>query len=250
MNALPSKAGIEKFLPAIKIQAYSDKERVKKKGALLEIAYLPDSLNVDMGNEFSQSSTLGDVSGGMCFTGSKNAEMSITLVIHNIYYQDVISFNNVSDKSVSERLKNLYNSVYTLDGSSHQPSYLTISWGLPLSSSSNGAFKGVLLSMKVKEKHSSRKGVPTHVEIECKFGEAIGKKERDKEAKRNSPDLTHYRQVVEGDRLDHKTWQIYGDSTLAPQVARLNGLNSPRQLHAGQVLEFSPFSKTLSGGAA
>ncbi|QBC45941.1 hypothetical protein C1H71_20600 (plasmid) [Iodobacter fluviatilis] len=221
-----------------------------KSKEVLEIAYLPDSLNVEMGNEYRQSSTIGDASGGMCFTGSKNAEMSITLVIHKVHFQDVRSFNDTTNNSASGLLKKLYNHLYKVEGSSHKPRSLTISWGMPLSSSSNGAFKGVLLSMKVKEKHSSRKGVPTHVEIECKFGEAITKKERDKEAKLNSPDLTHYRQVVEGDRLDHKTWQIYGDSTLAPQVARLNGLNSPRQLHAGQVLEFSPFSKTLSGGAA
>ena len=63
------------------------------------------------------------------------------------------------------------------------------------------------------------------------------------EERKSSPDLTHYRKMEQGERLDLLTFNIYNDPKYLLQVAKANSLSSIRNVQAGKELYFPPFDK-------
>jgi hypothetical protein len=59
----------------------------------------------------------------------------------------------------------------------------------------------------------------------------------------SSPDLTHYKKVVAGDRLDLLTYKVYNNSKYFMQVAKANSLGTLRNSRPGLNLSFPPFDK-------
>ncbi|MDK2125460.1 CIS tube protein [Parachitinimonas caeni] len=230
--------------PELTIQAFIDEKRSRKAGSALSFAYLPDSLKFSVGHQLATQALIGEISGAASFQHSQSAEMSVTLLLSEVYYRNIVGFTvgPRGDGAINKQLKALMKAAYQLNGATHRPNFLTVKWGkMPLGDDVGGGFKCQLKKLQVREKHSNRKGIPTYVEVDCTFVEVLSPAEREKKGKKSSPDLTHERQVVAGDRLDHKTWQIYGTPIHALKVARLNDLDHPRELAAGSVLRFPPY---------
>jgi nucleoid-associated protein YgaU len=61
---------------------------------------------------------------------------------------------------------------------------------------------------------------------------------------KNSPDLTHYRQVKQGDTLPLMVFNIYKDPKYYLEIARVNGLTNFRKLLTGQNIIFPPLEKS------
>lgn len=226
--------------PSLTIQEYSDAARAALKGTPCEYLIKRDSMEMNLGNDFIAQRTLGAPSGGQVFQGSHTAELSITLLLAEPVYTDPVSFA-LGDESVDKQISKLYQQLFDINGSSHHPPYLalTLSSGLTFPYGKK-TMPAVLKSMKIQSAQHDVKKMQEAI-VSCVFLLQDTRQNRLKDAKLNSPDLTHYRQLIAGDRLDYKTWQIYGDSTLAAQVARSNDLDSPRLLAAGQTIAFAPY---------
>ncbi len=129
----------------------------------------------------------------------------------------------------------LFKRVTGFQGLIHRPHYLIIIWGTFI-------VRCVLDSMNIKYELFDRAGLPLRATISASFLEYTENHHESLLANRSSPDLTHLKIVREGDSLPLLTQQVYGDASYYPEVARVNGLNSFRDIKAGDEIYFPPLT--------
>jgi hypothetical protein len=155
-----------------------------------------------------------------------------TGAIENYRYPDT------SDKSVKRQLELFLEAVYQMEGSIHRPNFLKIHWGEYL------VFPCILSNLDINYQLFEPSGDPLRVKISATFLNYVAQEERTARERRNSPDLTHLRQTVAGDRLDLMTYHIYNDTKYLLQVAKANNLPTIRGLKPATELRFPPIDKT------
>lgn len=141
--------------------------------------------------------------------------------------------------AVKDQIDAFYKATGELDGTIHKPYNVIINWG-------DFEFKGILSEFTIEYKLFNNEGRPIRAVGKAKFSESISPELAAKEAKVNSPDLTHKIEVKAGDTLPLMTEKIYGDSKYYLEVARVNGLINFRQLTPGEKLFFPPIQKKVS----
>ncbi len=142
--------------------------------------------------------------------------------------------------SVAEEIKQLLLTVYEMDGESHSPNFLKIGWGTSFT------FYCRLSSLNVKYTLFNSNGEALRAKVTAGFKEYCDPEKRLRMEGKNSPDLSHVKQVQGGDTLPLMAYRIYGDDNYFMQVAKANELTSFRRIHAGQNLIFPPIEKSLS----
>ncbi len=140
-------------------------------------------------------------------------------------------------KPVELQLKDFLNCAYNMDGKIHRPRFLIVFWGSEIN------FRCVLSNVEINYTLFEPDGRPLRVKISATFLNHKSREELIEEKKLSSPDLTHYRQVKQGDRLDLMTYNIYDDPRYFMQIASINNLTSLRNVRPGQELYFPPFDK-------
>jgi hypothetical protein len=141
------------------------------------------------------------------------------------------------NKPVHDQLADLKRCVYNMDGTIHRPRFLIVHWGSEID------FRCVLSNLELNYTLFEPDGKPLRVKVNCTFLAHKSREEIQAESRLSSPDLTHYRAVKQGDRLDLMTWTIYNDSKYFLQVGKVNGLTSIRKIKPGNELYFPPFDK-------
>ncbi len=136
---------------------------------------------------------------------------------------------------VSDAIGQLITLTATLNGASHSPNYLVLSWG-------QLQFQCVLTSLDVNYTLFMPDGTPLRAKVNVSFQSYTSETQLAKEANKRSPDVTHVVTFTQGDTLPLLCYRIYGDSRFYPQVAAVNGLLSFRQLRPGDQLVFPPLS--------
>jgi hypothetical protein len=126
--------------------------------------------------------------------------------------------------------------IFDYNGDEHKPNYLIISWGTLL-------FKGTLSEMDVTFKLFKPDGTPLRATARAKFKGFVEDDLRVAKENNSSPDLTHIREVKEGDTLPLMTFRIYGDSKYYLEVAKANRITNFRKLTVGQKIFFPPIEK-------
>lgn len=126
--------------------------------------------------------------------------------------------------------------VFTYKGTQHSPRKVQILWGKLV-------FDGNLTSLNFDFKLFTSDGTPLRAVATAAFIGTITDKLRVAAQGDQSPDLTHVRQVQNGDTLPLMTYQIYGDASYYLEVARVNNLTNFRNLKAGDTIKFPPISK-------
>ncbi len=142
-------------------------------------------------------------------------------------------------KDVSEEIDKFLALTGRINSEIHRPLYLQISWGNLIS-------KCVLKSADISYNLFKPDGYPLRAKVNATFAENIDDTLRTAEEGKNSPDLTHYRTVKEGDTLPIMTYQIYGDLSYYHDVAKVNNLNNYRKLEVGTMLMFPPIKQQTS----
>ncbi len=127
--------------------------------------------------------------------------------------------------------------VFDYNGEKHKPNYLKISWGTLL-------FKGSLTEMDVTFKLFKPDGTPLRAVAKAKFSGFVEDDLRVAMENNSSPDLTHLREVKEGDTLPLMTHRIYGDSKYYLEVAKFNNITNFRKLETGSQIYFPPIEKS------
>ena len=122
-----------------------------------------------------------------------------------------------------------------LKGETHRPNFLKLSWGTLL-------VKCVLKTADVTYNLFKPNGFPLRAKIKAVFSVHVDESLRVARENKSSPDLTHYRSVVQGDNLPLMTARIYGDPALYAAVARYNRMNHFRDLQPGARIQFPPLA--------
>ncbi|GAB4107763.1 peptidoglycan-binding protein [Echinicola sediminis] len=148
----------------------------------------------------------------------------------------VIAGYEASEDGVINDLEHFKKVVYEYNGEKHKPNYLMITWGSLL-------FKGYLKEMDIEYKLFRPDGTPIRALATAKIGEFVEEELRTAQENNQSPDMTHFRTVKEGDSLPLMAYQIYGDSRYYLSVAKANKLTNFRKLETGMEIFFPPIEK-------
>lgn len=148
----------------------------------------------------------------------------------------VIAGYEVTEDGIINDIDHFKKVVYDYNGEKHKPNYLMITWGSLL-------FKGYLKEMDIEYKLFRPDGTPIRALATTKIGEFVEEELRTAQENNQSPDMSHYRTVKEGDTLPLMTYRIYGDSKYYLEVAKANGLTNFRKLKTGAELIFPPLQK-------
>jgi len=139
--------------------------------------------------------------------------------------------------SVHQQLEKFLKTVYDVSGKIHRPRFLIVFWGSDIN------FRCVLSNLDINHTLFDKDGNPLRVKLSASFLRYKTKEEIIEEKKLSSPDLTHYKKVKAGDRLDLMTDDIYNDPAYFLQVARVNNLSTVRRIRPGTDLYFPPLDK-------
>jgi len=140
-------------------------------------------------------------------------------------------------RPVAKQLRDFLKCVYHTDGTIHRPNFLIVFWGSEIN------FRCVLSNLDINYTLFEPDGKPLRVKIDATFLHHKSREEILAETKLSSPDLTHYRKVTQGDRLDNLTFNIYNDSNIFQQIGIFNSITNIRRLKPGTQLSFPPLSK-------
>ncbi|ETX04322.1 CIS tube protein [Candidatus Entotheonella palauensis] len=129
--------------------------------------------------------------------------------------------------------------AYEYDGEIHRPRQLLLVWGTL-------EFPCVLTTVNYRFTLFKPDGAPLRAVAHCTFREAVPDAERVRKDNSRSPDLTHLREVKEGDTLPLLAHRIYGNAELYLEVAQVNKLINFRRLQAGSRVTFPPVDKEVT----
>ena len=153
-------------------------------------------------------------------------------VSFDIYFDATVGSSTLS-KSVADRIAEFKKICFNYNGAIHEPNYLILSWGTL-------AFKCKLTSLSISYTLFKSSGTPLRAKLSVSFKEALDANRIAKEANNQSPDLTHYIQVKEGDTLPLLCHKVYGDSRYYMEVAAYNNILNFRALKPGMELYLPP----------
>jgi hypothetical protein len=134
---------------------------------------------------------------------------------------------------VMDEIKKFNKLVYNLNGKEHRPPVLLLVWGTLV-------FPCVLSSVEYRFTLFKPDGTPLRAVAACSFCESVPDAERVRIDNATSPDLTHLRDVRDGDTLPMLAYDIYGKPELYLEVARANKLINFRRLRAASRVAFPP----------
>lgn len=210
----------------LKITAYRDEEFQHQIGKM-ELPILPENYVGKKGIEYVSGRELGANKRIPFFSGYRQEEFSLECLID---CTGAVPETKEED-TVPKRISTLEDLLYQYNGDSHQPNFIELAWGTLLVCCR-------LKEMEVNYTLFSGEGLPLRAKITLHFVEYVSRKTALKLADRQSPDMSHVIVFRKGDSIAALCQQIYGDSTLVDEVARLNGLAGFRRVEPGTTLLF------------
>jgi len=164
--------------PSIKITAFSDVQMTKKVDSLV-LPYDASNMNASFSNNICDNKTLGEQSGSNDFKGAKSNDLSITFVLDDSTYSNLVAFalpSAMIPDSVDSIVKKLIKLLHTPNESdtSAGPNYISLKpKEMPLIDSPGGGFRGRLLNMTIKNELVTLKGNRVKAKVECTFKESL-----------------------------------------------------------------------------
>lgn len=140
------------------------------------------------------------------------------------------------EDDVTTQLGKFAKVVYNYSGEEHRPRKVQLTWGTL-------TFDAVLTQLSVEYKLFKPDGSPLRAVAKATFSSTIPDVYRENKEKNSSPDLTHVRTVIAGDKLPLMTNTIYRTPNHYIEVARANKLFNFRNLREGTSLSFPPIAK-------
>ncbi len=196
----------------------------------------PESYSVDIKYEFQNNQGQGTTGGNQQFKMKLPEEMSFEFLFDNTGIID-----GKPKENIATDLENFRKFLMDYDGNIHEPRFFKFVWGTDL-------FKGRCSALNIAYKLFNPDGSPIRAVCKVTLKQATEEELRVLQQNDRSPDLTHYRTVKEGETLPWLCYQIYGDSSLYVQVARVNKLSNFRHIPAGRQLFFPPIAKKRRPG--
>ena len=222
----------------LKITAYSDEKFTKKVNeGEFETLLNPESYIFKYKVEINNTQAAGTSANAVKFTRIPPVDFDLDFFFDRTGAIMIDGKNNKDEgKGIIDDVEKLKKVVLAYNGDEHKPNYLKIAWGTLL-------FNGILTEMDITFKLFKPDGTPLRAVAKAKFKGFIEDELRVAKENSQSPDLTHVREVKDGDKLPLMTFRIYGDSKYYLEVARVNGITNFRKLVAGQQIFFPPIEE-------
>lgn len=215
----------------LKITAYED-ETFRTEIGSLEVQVSPKDYQGKKSIKYNVGKEQGQNVQSPLFAGYKNEVLNIEVPID---CTGAIEGTKQSD-TVKKKVKALEDLVYNYNSSKHQANFVELAWGTLI-------FKGRLQDMSTTYTLFAADGQPLRAKVKLSFIQFVSRKEADKLANRQSPDVSHRIVIKAGDSIAALCQKIYGDSTLVDEVAAFNGLSGFRKVTPGTELLFPYLQK-------
>lgn len=134
---------------------------------------------------------------------------------------------------VKDQIKNFTKLIYDVNGDSHKPNNILLSWGTL-------QFRCFCESIEVEYTHFNRNGIPIRAKVKADFKQKITHKEYQKKVQKNSPDMTHHKVITAGVTLPSIAYEIYKDPSYCIELAQFNQLDSFRNLKLAEEIIVPP----------
>ena len=236
--AFPNLFKLEK----LKILAYDDCER-KALRDTFEAMFNPESISQTFMTRFNPPKSIHNPAQVAKFASHLPTTLNLKLLIDGtgVGRMGLASLLDPS-KSVKDQIDTFLEMTYSVQGETHEPTYLTVLWGAI-------DFPCRLSKATVTYTSFDRSGEPLRAELDLDLTADEELEKQKAKAGFSSPDVSHMRIVKSGDTLPLLTKEIYGTARYYLRVARANQLNHFRRLAPGQELAFPPLaSRTGSRG--
>jgi len=205
-----------------------------------KVLYNPNTYFIEYKNELDNSAPANAADSVGQFKSSRGKELKLDLLwdATSASYSGNSAFQSdiQRDKTVHKVIEKFLDTCFKIKDDTHQPNYLKIHWG-------ELTFQGMLTAVKVTYTLFDNTGKPLRAKTDCTFTSYTSLVEQSNELQRNSPDLTHYRNVEGNSPLPLMTYNIYKTDRYYLEVARANKLNNFRKLQQGQRISFPPIEK-------
>lgn len=218
-------------LTKLKIEAFTDASCSDSAGEI-EAMFNPDTYSRRYQVKYKEPEVSGQNKMTLIFQGISSNDLNLKLIADGTGIVPLPK--NIS--SVDDYIDKMKKLTSSFQGTEHRPNYLKIIWGAL-------SVICVCKTLNINYTLFKEDGSALRATIELGLTESTDFKEKAKEAKKSSPDLTHIRTVKAGDTLPLMTFKIYGDSSYYMEVAKINNLTSIHAIKPGDQLYFPPIKK-------
>ncbi|MFA8436123.1 MAG: LysM peptidoglycan-binding domain-containing protein [Marinifilaceae bacterium] len=226
----------------LKITAYKDEDFEEATGKTFSVMYNPNTFSQDFKSVWVPKSPQGGNADSQSFRRLKSDSVSFEFLfdgtgVSGVGGPSIDLASKVKEKGyVQNQIDEFLAITQGLNSSTHEPNFLELSWGTFL-------FQGVLESATVTYKLFHSSGAPLRATVNANFKQSVSPPEQAAKARKQSPDLTHYRLVKEGETLPLIAHKVYGNPLLYLEIARVNNINNFRKLEPGTRLVLPPIDK-------
>jgi len=223
-------------LTKVKIRAFKNKKLTAPadRPNEFELPVNPESYSKNYKVEYDTKKGQGNQGTDPRFKSTAPEELKIEFLFDGT---DTIEGYTYPGVPVADQIDHFLNVVYNLEGEIHRPHFLKVGWG------ENFTFDCILTSLDLNYTLFSPTGAPLRAKASATFLNYIEQERRVRQENKESPDLTHVRQVKDGDNLPLMTYNIYGDVAFYLQIAKVNELSTFRRLKVGTDMIFPPLAK-------
>lgn len=232
-------------LERLKIQPYSDKSYAPSSivGEAFEATINPETYTTRHKVEFCETQAPGTSMPILKFNKIAAQEISFDFLFDSTgvirdakALQMAIPDPTQKPKPVSDEIDAFRKKLFEYKGDVHRPYHLKIHWGTLL-------FKCVLASLDIEYKLFKPDGTPIRAIAKCTFKGTVEEDLRKALEDKQSPDVTHVRQIKAGDRLSLHTHRIYKQQKYLLAVAAFNRLDGFRNIKPGTRIYFPSIKK-------
>lgn len=228
------------------IEAYEDADFSNPSGDTFTVMYNPNTFSQHFGSVWAGEAPQGGTAETQSYRRLESGHVSFEFLFDGTGVSGVGGTSvdlNPSAKErgyVQEQIDAFLKITQAINSSTHEPNFLLLNWGTFI-------FKGVFASATVTYKLFHSSGAPLRATINASFRESVSRTEQAAAARRQSPDLTHFRVVKAGETLPLIAQKVYGDPQLYLEIARVNNISNFRRLDVGQRLVLPPVDKKEHG---
>jgi hypothetical protein len=209
------------------IEAYDDEKFTKKREEKFVAMFNPAKYNLKYEIEYDKKGAAGSSPKAPKFSNMKQQELSLE------FFLDSTGVENEPGVFVDKKVDEFLKLAYNYEGSKHKNNYLRVVWSYLV-------FDCVLKDADIAFSLFRSDGRPLRAKITAKFLGFVNDEKRVLSDKAQSPDITHYRQVKDKEKLPNMAQAIYESNRYYLDVAAANRLVNFRKLQTGQQIYFPP----------
>ena len=225
------KEGLNKM----SILAYSKRTLTGKEDDRFDVPINPENYSRNVKLKYDQTQGLGAQGNNEEYLSTDPETIKFEFIFDNT---GTIMGNTLDGTPVADQIEHFLRVTTKLNNGRHCPYLLKIIWG-------DLSFSCQLNDVAINYTLFNPAGEPIRAKLAATFKEYLHPVKRVQKEDKSSPDLTHLRQLKEGDSLSLLTVDIYNDKKFLLQVAKINGLSSFRNVRTGQQIYFPPIKKSV-----